>query len=170
MYLAIDTSSEFAGLSIIENGIILAEISWCCGSNHTVELLPHLDLLFKQSSIGMHELKGIIIASGPGSFNGLRVGLGTAKGLAFSLGIPIVGVNTLEAAAYQHAECGLPVCAIFKAGKCDVASASYQQTAEGWQCLIPSRLTTIEEICAQTHGKTVFCGEPWPRRKLAPES
>lgn len=160
MYLAIDTSSDFAGLSVIEGGQILAEISWRCGSNHTVELLPHLDSLLKQSSIGIRELKGIIIAIGPGSFNGLRVGLGTAKGLSFSLGIPLVGINTLEAAAYQHAECGLPVCAIFKAGKCDVASASFQQTDQGWRSITPSRLTTIEEICAQTHGKTVFCGEP----------
>ena len=160
MYLAIDTSSDFAGLSVIESGQILAEISWRCGSNHTVELLPHMDSLLKQSSIGIHELKGIIIAIGPGSFNGLRVGLGTAKGLAFSLGIPIVGINTLEAAAYQHAESGLPVCAIFKAGKCEVASASYQHTEQGWLCLRPSRLTTIEEICSQTHGKTAFCGEP----------
>jgi len=85
MYLAIDTSSDFAGLSVIESGQILAEISWRCGSNHTVELLPHMDSLLKQSSIGIQELKGIIIAIGPGSFNGLRVGLGTAKGLAFSL-------------------------------------------------------------------------------------
>ncbi len=160
MYLAIDTSSDFAGLSLTENGLIMAELSWRCGSNHTVELLPHLDILLKQSSIAIQELKGIIIAIGPGSFNGLRVGLGTAKGLAFSLGIPIVGVNTLEAAAYQHAECGLPVCAIFKAGKCDAASASYQQTDQGWQCLVPCRLTTIEQICASTRGKTVFCGEP----------
>jgi tRNA threonylcarbamoyl adenosine modification protein YeaZ len=159
MYLAIDTSSDFTGLALVDGGQLLAEFSWRCGSNHTVELLPHIDSLLTLSSVNIQQIKGIIVAVGPGSFNGLRVGLGTAKGLAFSLGIPVAGVNTLEAAAYQHSTCGLPVRAIFNAGRNEVASAAYQLKEGKWVCLVPASLTTVAEICSRTAAKTVFCGD-----------
>jgi beta-phosphoglucomutase family hydrolase len=88
------------------------------------------------------------------------VGLGTAKGLSFSLGVPIVGISTLEAAAYQHAECGLPVCAMFNAGRSEIAYAVYQLANGRWNCVVPESLATIEELCNRTIGKTIFCGEP----------
>ena len=160
MYLAIDTSSDIAGLAVIHDGQIQAEITWHCGRNHTVELLPHLEALLRQSALNIKDMKGIIVARGPGSFNGLRVGLGTAKGLAFSLGIPIAGISTLEAAAYQHSECGLPVCALFDAGRGEIAYAIYQLQDDEWRCLAPESLTTIGELGDRIKEKTVFCGEP----------
>jgi tRNA threonylcarbamoyl adenosine modification protein YeaZ len=160
MYLAIDTSSDNAGLAVTRDGQILAEITWRCGRNHTVELLPHLESLLKQSGLNIKDTKGIIVARGPGSFNGLRVGLGTAKGLAFSLEVPIAGISTLEAAAYQHAECGLPVCAVFNAGRDEIAYAVYQLTDGEWLCLATEGLTTIDALCQRIKESTVFCGEP----------
>ena len=160
MYLAIDTSSETAGIATIQEGIIKAELTWHCGKNHTVELLSHLESLLRQSFLNIKDMKGIIVARGPGSFNGLRVGLGTAKGLAFSLEVPIVGISTLEAAAYQHADCGLPVCALFDAGRGEIAYAIYQLRGGEWRCLTPERLTTIDELCELIKERTVFCGEP----------
>jgi tRNA threonylcarbamoyl adenosine modification protein YeaZ len=160
MYLAIDTSSDTAGLAVIQDGQILAEITWHCGKNHTVELLPHLESLLRLSALNINDTKGIIVARGPGSFNGLRVGLGTAKGLAFSLGVPIAGISTFEAAAYQHAECGLPVCAVFDAGRNEIAYAVYQLADGDWSCLALESLTTIDELCARIKERTIFCGEP----------
>jgi len=160
MYLAIDTSSDNAGLAVTRDGQIMAEITWRCGRNHTVELLPHLEPLLKQSGLNIKDTKGIIVARGPGSFNGLRVGLGTAKGLAFSLGVPIAGISTLEAAAYQHAECGLPVCAVFNAGRDEIAYAMYQLKDGEWRCLSPESLMNIDELCEHIKERTIFCGEP----------
>jgi tRNA threonylcarbamoyl adenosine modification protein YeaZ len=122
MYLAIDTSSETTGLALIRDGQILAGTTWHCDRNHTVELLPHLEEMLKKTALNIKDIKGIIVARGPGSFNGLRVGLGTAKGLAFSLNVPIVGIGTLEAAAYQFADSGLPACAVFTAGTAALTS------------------------------------------------
>jgi tRNA threonylcarbamoyl adenosine modification protein YeaZ len=160
MYLAIDTSSDYAGLALTQDNSVLAEQTWLCGRNHTVELLPHLDALLKQSAKQMKDIQGIVVATGPGSFNGLRVGLGTAKGLAFSLDIPIVGISTLEAAAYQHAEFGIPVCAILNAGRSEISYAIYQLKNGMWQCLVPPSLTTIAELCSRINQTTLFCGEP----------
>jgi len=106
MQLAIDTSTDTTSLALIQESGVLTELTWRCEQNHSVELLPHLVDLLRQAGTSLQSLTGIIVARGPGSFNALRVGVSTAKGLAFSLGIPIVGISTLEAEAYQHNETG----------------------------------------------------------------
>ncbi len=160
MYLAIDTSSETTGLSLIKDRQILAETTWHCDRNHTVELLPHLEKMLRQTKLDIKNINGVIVARGPGSFNGLRVGLGSAKGLAFSLNVPVVGISTLEAAAYQYADSGLPGCAIFKAGRGEISCACYQMKNEEWHCLMTENITTIDQLCLSITEKTIFCGEP----------
>jgi tRNA threonylcarbamoyl adenosine modification protein YeaZ len=159
MQLAIDTSTNTASLALVQEDEILTELSWRCGQNHTTTLLPYLASLLSQANLEARSLDAIIVAQGPGSFNGLRVGISTAKGLAFSLGIPIVGISTLAASAYQHAETGLPVCPIFNAGRGEIATAVYQMKGSNWQSIIREHITTIETLCAQIATKTLFCGE-----------
>jgi tRNA threonylcarbamoyl adenosine modification protein YeaZ len=159
MLLAIDTSTDTASLALLEDSRVLAELTWYCGQNHTVELLPQLTHLLHQIESGLQTIGGIIVARGPGSFNGLRVGISTAKGLAFSLGIPVVGIGTLEAVAYQHAETGLPICPIFNAGRGEIATAVYQKKYHKWLKLATEHITTVEALCSQTTTRTVFCGE-----------
>ena len=159
MLLAIDTSTDTASLALVEDSRVLAELTWCCGQNHTVELLPQLTHLLNQTKSGLQSVSSIIVARGPGSFNGLRVGISTAKGLAFSLGIPIVGISTLEVEAYQHAETGLPVCPIFNAGRGEVATAMYQKKYNRWLKLAAEHITTVDALCSHITTKTVFCGE-----------
>ena len=159
MLLAIDTSTDTASLALVKDSQVLAELTWCCGQNHTVELLPQLTHLLNQTKLSLQSISGIIVARGPGSFNGLRVGISTAKGLAFSLGIPIVGISTLEVEAYQHAETGLPICPIFNAGRGEIASAIYQKRYNRWLKLAAEHITTVDALCSQITTKTVFCGE-----------
>ncbi len=159
MQLAIDTSTDTASLAIVQDSEVLAELTWRCGQNHTTQLLPHLAHLLNQTKLSLQSTTGIIVARGPGSFNGLRVGISTAKGLAFSLGIPIVGISTLETEAYQHAETGLPICPILNAGRGEIATAIYQAKHNEWRQLIAEHITTIEALCSQITTKTIFCGE-----------
>ncbi len=159
MQLAIDTSTGMASIALVRDSEVLAELTWHCGQNHTVELLPRLTDLLNQAGLNLQSASGVIVARGPGSFNGLRVGVSTAKGLAFSLGIPIVGVSTLEVAAYQHAETGLPVCPIFSAGREEIATAIYQKKRDEWCQLAAEHITTVDTLCSQITTKTVFCGE-----------
>ncbi len=162
MQIAIDTSTDTASLALVQDNKILAEMTWQCGQNHTVQLLPHLSHFLKMSDLSLDSADCIIVARGPGSYNGLRVGVSTAKGLAFSLHIPLVGISTLEAEAYQHAGTGLPVCPIFNAGREEIATATYQQKRGQWCQLVAEHLTTIDELCTQIVTKTVFCGEYVP--------
>jgi tRNA threonylcarbamoyl adenosine modification protein YeaZ len=160
--LAFDTSTETASLALAQHETVLAELTWRSKQNHTTQLLPTLNQLFNLTETDAKVLKAIIVAQGPGSFNGLRVGVASAKGLAFSLGIPIVGVNSLEVAAYQYAESGLPVCVIFNAGRSEVATATYQKKYGNWQQLIAADIITVEYLCKQITKKTLFCGEFLP--------
>jgi tRNA threonylcarbamoyl adenosine modification protein YeaZ len=159
MLLAIDTSTDTASLALVQDSQVLAELTWRCEQNHSVELLPRLADLLGRSKSNLQSINCIIVAKGPGSFNGLRVGVSTAKGLAFSLGIPIVGISTLEVEAYQHAETNLPICPIFNAGRGEIAAAIYQMKDNEWRQIIGEHITTVETLCSQITTKTLFCGE-----------
>jgi tRNA threonylcarbamoyl adenosine modification protein YeaZ len=161
MLLAIDTSTDSAGLALVQDGRTLAETIWRCSQNHSVELLPHLTRLLEESEVELKSVGCILVARGPGSFNGLRVGLSTAKGLAFSLGIPIIGISSLALEACQHAESDLPICPIFNAGRGEIATALYQNK-DNWQQLMPEHITTVDALDSEIKGKTLFCGEYVP--------
>jgi tRNA threonylcarbamoyl adenosine modification protein YeaZ len=159
MQLAVDTSTDYACLAILSRGEILAEFTWRCGQNHTVELYPRLNFLLEKTGQTLKDADCIFLARGPGSFNGLRVGVSAAKGLAFSLGIPIIGISTLAATAYQHAESGLPVCVIQNAGREEIAAAVYKNKRKIWSEITPEHITTLEVLAPQIKEKTIFCGE-----------
>jgi len=165
MQLAIDTSTDTAGLALVKGGEPLAagellfEITWHCRRNHTQQLMPNIEHMFRQTGVTASELTAIIVARGPGSFNGLRVGVSAAKGLAFALDIPIVGISSLEATAYQYASTGLPVAAIFGAGRGEIATATYRLQRRQWVRLTEERLSTIAKLAGETTEKTVFCGD-----------
>jgi tRNA threonylcarbamoyl adenosine modification protein YeaZ len=160
MQLAIDTSTSYAGLALVQGYQVMSEMTWCCGSNHSVELSPRLVNLLAQNKIEIQAIDCVIVAKGPGSFNGLRVGVSEAKGIAYSLSIPIVGISTLEATAYPFASTGLAVCAIQNAGREEIAAAIYQRKArKGWVRLMEEQITTLDLLAVQIRVPTIFCGE-----------
>lgn len=162
MYLAIDTSTDNASLVIVRESQVLAEITWYCQQNHSVELMPSINRLLEQAGASLKSLSGVIVARGPGSFNGLRVGVSTAKGLAFSLGVPLAGISTLETTAYQYAETGFPVCPILNAGRGEIAAAIYQKKGNQWRQITAEHIATVDNLCPQITRKTIFCGEAMP--------
>lgn len=163
MQVAIDTSTDIASLALVNDGVTLAELTWRSGQNHTVQLLPNLVRLFKLTGTNTKMLTAVIVARGPGSFNGLRVGISAAKGLAFSLNVPIIGINSLEVSAYQYAGTGLPICPVFNAGRNEIVTALYRMQNVAWHQLVPEHIATIEQLCAQVTEKTLFCGEYLPQ-------
>ena len=158
MELAIDTSSAFASIALSTEGETIAELTWHSGQNHTVELTSNIALLLDQRKITPEFLDGIIVAKGPGKFNGLRVSMSTAKGLAFALNIPLVGISTLEVEAYPFAFTKLPLYPIHDAGRTEIATALYQQN-DDWCCLEKEHITTTEDLCQHIKSEALFCGE-----------
>ena len=158
MELSIDTSSNVAGIALSTDGEVVAEQIWYTTQNHSSELIVNIEQLLGQQSCTMQSCKAIMIATGPGSFNGLRVGISAAKGFALALNIPIVGINTLEIEAYAFDFSGLPICPIHNAGREEIAAALYKRNGD-WLCIQEPRITTIDSLCLETGGPTLFCGE-----------
>jgi len=158
MELAIDTSTDFCSIGLFHQGETIAELTWHSGQSHTIELVPNIVCLLEQAKISPQSIRAVFVAKGPGSFNGLRVGISTAKGLAFALTIPLVGISTLEVEAYPFAFTKLPLCPIHNAGRGEIATALYQQNDE-WHCINPEHITSVDTLCQQIKQKTLFCGE-----------
>ncbi len=159
MQLAIDTSTEIASLALVQDETVLAELTWRCEQNHTTQLLPHLEHLLNQAKLTLDQAECVFVAKGPGSYNGLRVGVSTAKGIAFGLGIPLIAIGTMEVEASPHGDCGLPVCPLYNAGRSGIGAALFQKVAGQWTQLAAEHLTTIEALCLETTTETVFCGD-----------
>ncbi len=102
MLLAIDTSTHYASVALHDGSRLLSEHTWLANQDHTRTLLPNIQRLFEDARAGIEKLTAVAIALGPGSFNGLRVGLSTAKGLSLARGLPVVGVPTLELLAAEY--------------------------------------------------------------------
>lgn len=96
--LGIDTSTEQAGLAL-GDGSRLYERSWAAGRTQTTSILPVIDALLQQAGIATTDLQAIAIATGPGTFTGLRVGMSIAKGLVLARDLPLIGVPTLDVVA-----------------------------------------------------------------------
>ena len=96
--LAIDTATSQVTVGAGDlSGTPIALTTWAAGHRHGETLLPSLGRLTGENNLRRSRIRGVVVGTGPGSFTGLRVGIASAKGIAHSLGVPIVGVSTAEA-------------------------------------------------------------------------
>ncbi len=166
MLLAIDTATDWASIALYdeEEECVLHEETWWARRQHTTSLMPRIDAAFHSLSLMPSTLSGVVVAIGPGSYTGLRVGLSLAKGLSLALDIPLVGIPTLDVVAYPHRERNEYVCAIIQAGRTRVCWAVYPPG----HSTIPMNgyhLTEVEKVvnAVGTLGRSTFvCGEVTP--------
>ena len=98
MILAIESASSDLSVAVVDaDGRLLAGDGWTVGQRQAHELLPRLLAVLETAGGSLRTVTGISVGLGPGSFTGLRVGMSVAKGLAFALGCPLVGVPSLVA-------------------------------------------------------------------------
>ena len=145
--LAIDSSTERAGVAL-SDGDYLAETLWQAGRTQTTTVLPEIDHLLGLAGIAPAELTAIAVATGPGTFNGLRVGLSVAKGLVLASGARLLGVPTLDVAALPFAG-ERPVVAVLAAGRGRLVWATYQTTPDGWAQTVPPRNGRSADLAAE---------------------
>ncbi|MFA1819570.1 tRNA (adenosine(37)-N6)-threonylcarbamoyltransferase complex dimerization subunit type 1 TsaB [Virgibacillus oceani] len=124
--LAIDTSNQAMSVAILKENQISGEIVTNIKKNHSVRLMPAIDQLMKEVSITPEELNKIVVAKGPGSYTGVRIGLTTAKTMAWALNIPVVGVSSLEVLTYQGQFFNGYICPFFDARRGRVFSGVYR--------------------------------------------
>lgn len=95
--LAFDTSSKALSLAILEDKQLLAETTINIKKNHSITLMPAIDFLMTSLDLMPKDLDRIVVAEGPGSYTGLRIAVATAKTLAHTLNIELVGMSSLLA-------------------------------------------------------------------------
>ncbi|MCF6352277.1 MAG: tRNA (adenosine(37)-N6)-threonylcarbamoyltransferase complex dimerization subunit type 1 TsaB [Cyclobacteriaceae bacterium] len=100
MILSIETSTKICSVALHNKGELLAESTLYVDKSHAEKLAVLIKDLISYADITTKDLTAVAIASGPGSYTGLRIGTSTAKGLCYALNIPLMAVNTLEAMAY----------------------------------------------------------------------
>lgn len=177
LLLAIDSSTSVAGLALVRGDLALIEVSWCSAAAHTVEMAPRLRWLLGETHTSPRDLGAVAVCLGPGSYNGLRAGISLAKGLAFALGVPLLGISGLEAVAHQAAAggaAGLPACAVQPAsgtgrrGLPLVAAALFRAGERGLQRERAEQIVDLDELCGWFVEPTLVCGELTPelRREL----
>ena len=146
--LVLDTATRTPVVALAdERGELIGERQWQSAHRHSEELLERLDDLLGEAGVERRALAGVVVGTGPGSFTGLRIGLATAKVVAYGVDIPLVGVSTTGAlATAARRETGAdPIAVVLPAGASD--SYVHVVTAEGE--LEPPRLVaSVADLAA----------------------
>ena len=129
--LGLDSSGLVASVAIVDGEELIAEYTINYKKTHSQTLLPMLEELREMTELDMSTLDAVAIASGPGSFTGLRIGSATAKGLGLALNKPLVEVPTLEGLAWNLWGTDRIVCPLMDARREQVYTAAYAFLPEG---------------------------------------
>ena len=159
--IAIDSSGLVASVAVLEDGIITAEYTTNYKKTHSQTLLPMLDEVKRMIDLDIESVDAIAVAAGPGSYTGLRIGAATAKGIAYSLGKPIIPVTTLEGLAFNMWGSDAIICPLMDARRKQVYAGIYEfkdsltTVFEGQALLLTEIIDKINELGR----KVVFLGD-----------
>jgi tRNA threonylcarbamoyladenosine biosynthesis protein TsaB len=124
--LALDTATLSCSAAIVDDGMACAELTTVNTQTHSKHLMSMIDTVCDMSGLKIADMDGFAVTIGPGSFTGLRIGISTVKGLAWSLNKPVVGISSLDALAWQCIPAAYPVCTLLDARKQEVYYCRYR--------------------------------------------
>ncbi len=161
--LSIETATSVCSVAVHKAGALVAHSEFHLDKVHATALTPTIDFLLKQCGIKQQELSAVAVSKGPGSYTGLRIGVAVAKGLCFTLNIPLIGVETLEAMAFglipMAARDHSLICTMLDARRMEVYYALFDWTGKR---LVPTEAVVIDELFIQnafTDKKVICCGD-----------
>jgi tRNA threonylcarbamoyladenosine biosynthesis protein TsaB len=162
--LAIDTSNWPLGVAVIEEGKLIGELNTHLAKNHSLRLMPAIEELFGQLDIRPNQLEGIAVAQGPGSYTGIRIGVTTAKTLAWSLNLPLLGISSLQVIAQNRLDFQGKIIPLFDARRGQAYRGIYSYDAQHQiaVALEDDRLQLIADFLGElneTEGPLLFIGE-----------
>jgi len=131
--IGIDTSTDLLSVAVIREGLPAVEKTEAGTRNFTERLFVLLDEALNDIGLDRDEIDAVAVSIGPGSFTGVRVGVGSAKGLAYSLNVPVVGVSSFEAMCYGLEIELLPACAVVPYKNDKISYVVYDGVSNGLQ-------------------------------------
>ena len=170
--LYIETATDVCSVALSKGTEIIGLKEEAGGNNHAKHLLPFVDEVLKQAGIVMKEINGVAVSIGPGSYTGLRIGVSTAKGIAYTASIPVMAISTLESIA-QGAKTlwsgtsteTVQIVPMIDARRMEVFTTRYDFNMQSLE-EISSKIVdgnTFAELLSKE--KVLFCGNGMPKCK-----
>lgn len=165
--LALDTSAKTGSVALCDDDSLLVEMTLEMNRTHSERLLVALDAALKTIDVPLDSVELVATSVGPGPFTGIRMGVTTAKALAFSRGIPVVGVPTLDAIAFSYRYRLGELCVLLDARKDEVYAAQYTSNGDGdVQRRGEIRCLPLEGVLAEVERPTLFVGDAVERYRV----
>ena len=156
--LGVDTSTPIGSVGLIDGERFVAEHTLSIVKAHSSRLMPAIDQILKWGDLTVQDLDACAVGIGPGSFTGIRIGVGTIKSLCYAVKKPIIGVSTLEAIAYNLRYTDRLICPILDARKDEVYGAVFR----GDQNLLRKSndlCVPIETLLSHIDDDAIFVGD-----------
>jgi len=147
--LALETSAKACSAAVTEDGQVAASSFQCSGLTHSRTLMPMVEAMLKNAGLTAADCDAVAVANGPGSFTGIRIGIAAAKGLAFALGKPAVGVSTLEAMAVPLSHLDAVIICAMDARRGQVYNALFRVRGGCRYRLSPDRAISLEDLARE---------------------
>ncbi|MFW6056741.1 MAG: tRNA (adenosine(37)-N6)-threonylcarbamoyltransferase complex dimerization subunit type 1 TsaB [Chloroflexota bacterium] len=162
MELILDASSTTVSTALAKDGALIWSGQWLSQNDHTRRLMPELMQGLEATSTAPRDVTAIIVALGPGPFNGLRVAVAAAKGFAIGTGATIYGIGTLEAEAARCSPDVLEVRPVLRVGKSGFVTALYARDGFEWHMQDDIQVLDEDALAELPIGGSALCGELEP--------
>lgn len=149
LILGIESATAQVGCAIGGHEGVLASAHSSRARRHAETLAPQIDFVRRQARIEMRDISVVAVDVGPGLYTGLRVGLATALSTAYGLGVPMIGVSSLDLLAFPARYTSKSIVVAIDARRGEVFTATYRQVPGGVQRMNEYQVTKPEELAAE---------------------
>lgn len=159
--LLIDSANQPLSVALMQDGHVLITHTTTIKRNHSVQLMPLIEWVMAQAKITPQQLDEVIVTEGPGSYTGLRIGVTTAKTLAYTLNIQLYGVSSLKALAAQVHSPHTYIIPIINARRSHVYAGVYQWQEDELVSVMPDQYLSLESLLEEWGAQQdlIFVGE-----------
>lgn len=159
--LLIDSSNQPLAVALMKEDQVVATYTSAVKQNHSVQLMPQIAALLETAGITPQDLTDIVVAQGPGSYTGLRIGVTTAKTLAYTLNLNLYGVSSLKALAATLPYSERLIVPIMNARREHVYAGAYRWQDGQLQNVIDDQYMALADLVARVkeEGDVLFVGE-----------
>lgn len=154
--LAVDTTTTRGSVALVEGGVLRGEVRLDTDEPHSVRLVPAVDFLLQRLRVAPRDVEAFAVTTGPGSFTGLRVGIGTVQGLALAAGRPCLGLSALDVLAERMKGAAPRLVAVMDAWRGEVFARQYDADARP---LTDALALAPGDLAAQVPEGSAFLGD-----------
>lgn len=158
--LSLSTAEQGCSLAMVHGLSLLYEEFWTTKLTHSSRLLKMIEYML-ENRVGMklNDIDGFVVAGGPGSFTGLRIGISVIKGLSYAMNKPAAGVSSLDGIAFRFTCSSTPVCAMMDAKRNEVYCSIYHFKNGNLISKTPEAVVSPKEAIKMTKGESaLFAG------------